>query len=220
MGSIKRLATGIVVGSALALTAACGSGGSGDNASGGSSASAGANTSPDASPMADPAAGLVGPGCAAYAKQVPDGAGSVTGMGADPVATAAGNNPLLKTLASAVSGQLNPKVDLVSTLNNGDFTIFAPVDAAFAKLPAKTVAALKQPKNASTLTSILTYHVVSGQLAPAQVDGTHKTVEGGTVTVTGAGDNLEVNGADVICGGVRTANATVYLIDAVLQPQM
>jgi uncharacterized surface protein with fasciclin (FAS1) repeats len=62
--------------------------------------------------------------------------------------------------------------------------------------------------------------VVAGQLAPDQVEGEQKTVEGDTVKVTGSGDNLKVNGANVICGGVQTANATVYLIDSVLQPSM
>nr|WP_305144544.1 fasciclin domain-containing protein [Arthrobacter sp. SDTb3-6] len=168
-----------------------------------------------ASPMAA-AGGLVGPGCAAYAAAVPSGAGSVAGMAQDPVATAASNNPLLKTLTAAVSGKLNPKVDLVDTLNSGRFTVFAPVDDAFAKIPAATIDGLKT--DAKTLTSILTYHVVPGQLSPEQIDGTHATAEGGTVKVTGSGDHLMVNNAKVICGGVKTANATVYLIDSVLMP--
>jgi len=163
------------------------------------------------------ASGLVGPGCAGYAAQVPDGAGSVAGMAQDPVAVAAGNNPLLKTLTAAVSGKLNTKVNLVDTLNGGEFTVFAPVDEAFAKVPAATITKLKTDK--ALLTKILTYHVVAGQIAPADLDGTHKTVEGGDVTVTGSGDALMVNGASVICGGVKTANATVYLIDSVLSPK-
>ena len=83
---------------------------------------------------ADPAADLVGPGCADYAAAVPDGPGSVTGMSTDPVAVAASNNPLLTTLVAAVSGQLNPDVNLVDTLNGDEFTVFAPVDDAFAKI--------------------------------------------------------------------------------------
>ena len=162
------------------------------------------------------ATSLVGPGCAAYAAAVPDGSGSVAGMAADPVAVAAGNNPLLKTLTAAVSGKLNKKVDLVDTLNGGEFTVFAPVDEAFAKVPAKTIGTLK--KDGPLLTKVLTYHVVAGQLDPSQVVGTQKTVEGGSVKVTGSGDNLMVNDAKVICGGVKTANATVYLIDSVLSP--
>jgi uncharacterized surface protein with fasciclin (FAS1) repeats len=202
---------------ALAVTAsACG--GSGDNSS--SSAPAGTSSTPSASAttpaMSDAASDLVGPGCAGYAKANPNGAGSIDGMAAAPVATAASGNPLLKTLVAAVSGKLNPKVDLVSTLNGGEFTVFAPVDTAFAKVPAATVNTLKT--NDALLTKILTYHVVSGQLDPSAVVGTHTTVEKQDVTVTGSGNSLKVNGANVICGGVRTANATVYLIDSVLMP--
>ncbi|CAG7585281.1 fasciclin domain-containing protein [Rhodococcus opacus] len=169
------------------------------------------------SAMADPAANLVGPGCAGYAETVPDGAGSVSGMAQDPVATAASNNPLLTTLTAAISGQLNPQVNLVDTLNSGQFTVFAPVDAAFAKVDPATIETLKT--DAALLTKVLTYHVVPGQIAPSDIDGQHTTVEGGTVTVTGSGDDLKVNDAGVICGGVQTANATVYLIDSVLMPQ-
>jgi uncharacterized surface protein with fasciclin (FAS1) repeats len=164
----------------------------------------------------DYTADLVGSGCAAYAEAVPDGGGSIVGMAQDPVAVAASNNPLLTTLVAAVSGQLNPDVNLVDTLNGSEFTVFAPVDDAFAKLPAETVTALMQPENAALLTSILTYHVVPGQILPADIDGELTTVEGNTLTVTGSGDNIMVNDSKVICGGVHTANATVYLIDTVL----
>jgi uncharacterized surface protein with fasciclin (FAS1) repeats len=164
----------------------------------------------------DPAANLVGPGCADYAEAVPDGAGSVEGMSQDPVATAASNNPLLTTLVSAVSGQLNPDVDLVDTLNGDEFTVFAPVDDAFAAIDPATIEALQT--DSETLTSILTYHVVPGQLSPEEVVGEQATVQGGTLEVSGEGDSLMVNDANVICGGVVTANATVYLIDAVLMP--
>lgn len=173
---------------------------------------------PKSTPTTSVASDLIGSGCAAYASKVPSGAGSIVGMSQDPVAVAASNNPLLTTLVSAVSGKLNPKVNLVSTLDGSDFTVFAPVDSAFAKLPASTVAALAKPENAKLLTSILTYHVVAGQILPADIDGTHKTVEGDTLTVAGAGDSMTVNGATVVCGGVHTANATVYLIDSVLTP--
>jgi uncharacterized surface protein with fasciclin (FAS1) repeats len=225
MRTIKRITAATAVASALTLTAACGGSSSGDTAAEDSSSSAAPSSSP-AEPettdaMMDPAADLVGPGCAAYAKQVPDGAGSVKGMAQDPVATAASNNPLLKTLVAAVSGKLNPKVDLVDTLNGDEFTVFAPVDSAFAKLPKATVKTLSTPKGAETLQSVLTYHVVPGQIAPNKIAGMHKTVQGGSVKVTGSGDKLEVDGsASVICGGVKTANATVYLIDSVLMPKM
>jgi len=64
----------------------------------------------------------------------------------------------------------------------------------------------------------LTYHVVAGQAGPDQVVGTHTTVQGAQLTVTGSGDDLMVNNANVVCGGIQTANATVYLIDSVLLP--
>ena len=166
--------------------------------------------------QADPAEGLVGPGCSAYAAQVPTGPGSVTGMAQDPVAVAASNNPLLTTLTAAVSGKLNPNVNLVDTLNGGEFTVFAPTDAAFAKIDAATIDKLKT--DTALLTKILTYHVVPGQASPEQVVGTHKTVQGANVTVSGGGNDLKVNNASVVCGGVQTANATVYMIDTVLMP--
>ena len=144
----------------------------------------------------NPAANLVGPGCAAYAKQVPDGKGSVAGMAQDPVAVAASNNPVLKTLTAAVSGKLNPKVNLVDTLNGGDFTVFAPTDDAFGKLPKATVKLLGTPKGAKTLT----------------------TVQGDKLKISGSGNTLMAQKAHVVCGGVQTANATVYLIDSVMMP--
>jgi uncharacterized surface protein with fasciclin (FAS1) repeats len=159
---------------------------------------------------------LIGPGCADYAAMHPDGPASVAGMSQDPVAVAASNNPELTTLTSAVSGKLNPDVNLVDTLNNGQYTVFAPTDAAFNKLPAATIDHLKT--DANMLKSILTYHVVPGQLSPAQVDGSHNSVQGAAVNVTGNGNGLKVNNAGLVCGGVPTANATVYMIDTVLMP--
>jgi uncharacterized surface protein with fasciclin (FAS1) repeats len=164
----------------------------------------------------DHTSNLVGPGCAGYAQQVPTGPGSIAGMAVSPVAVAASNNPLLTTLTAAVSGKLNPNVNLVDTLNNGQFTVFAPTDAAFAKIDPATIDKLKT--DSELLTSILTYHVVPGQADPAQVVGTHKTVQGADLTVTGSGNDLKVNDAGVVCGGVKTTNATVYLIDTVLLP--
>lgn len=209
--------------SALAIlgVAACSSEDAQSTASSASSAASSAveaatSQAPTTSAAADPAAGLIGPGCAAYAEQVPSGPGSVAGMAAEPVTVAAANNPMLKTLSQALSGQLNPNVNLVETLDGGEFTVFAPTDDAFAKLDPATVETLKT--DSDLLTSILTYHVVPGQAAPDQVAGDHKTVQGANVTVTGAGDGLKVNEAGLVCGGVRTANATVYMIDTVLMP--
>jgi uncharacterized surface protein with fasciclin (FAS1) repeats len=159
---------------------------------------------------------LIGAGCADYAAMHADGPASVTGMSTVPVAVAASNNPELTTLTAALSGQLNPNVNLVDTLNGGQFTVFAPTDAAFNKLPADTINQLKT--NSDMLKSILTYHVVPGQLSPNQVDGSHNSVQGAPVNVTGAGNGLKVNNAGLVCGGVPTANAQVYMIDTVLMP--
>ncbi|HOZ57448.1 MAG TPA: fasciclin domain-containing protein [Nakamurella multipartita] len=228
---IKRVLT-LVAGAGVALAlAACGSTSTPAATSAAPSAASSAASSMSSSmapsssmsaPMSssmsgsDMGAALVGPGCADYAKQVPTGAGSVDGMAQDPVATAASNNPLLTTLVAAVSGKVNPQVDLVNTLNSGEFTVFAPVDSAFAKIDAGTMDTLKT--NSELLSGILTYHVVAGQLDPSQVVGSHPTVNGASLTVTGSGDTLKVNDANVICGGVKTKNATVYLIDSVLMP--
>jgi uncharacterized surface protein with fasciclin (FAS1) repeats len=219
----RRIALTAVLASLTLATAACSGSGEETASTEQTAASDGmASQSPSDAmteeSMADPAANLVGPGCADYAAQVPDGAGSVEGMAEDPVAVAASNNPLLTQLTAAVSGQLNPDVNLVDTLNGGEFTVFAPVDDAFAAIDPATIESLKT--DGDTLTSILTYHVVPGQLSPDEVVGSHETVQGGTVEVTGSGDSLQVNDANVVCGGVQTANATVYLIDGVLMPQM
>ena len=171
---------------------------------------------PESGEAMDPAANLVGPACADYAAAVPDGAGSVAGMAKDPVAVAASNNPMLTQLTAAVSGKLNPKVDLVDTLNSGEFTVFAPVDEAFGAIPAETLESLKTDD--ATLSTILTYHVVEGQLSPDEIVGEHTTVQGESVEVSGSGDELKVNDASIVCGGVQTANATVYMIDSVLMP--
>jgi uncharacterized surface protein with fasciclin (FAS1) repeats len=223
----RHLLIGSLIASTALITAGCG--GTDDAAtdtatSATSEMSESMTSSPSESSMTSDAAmtsTLVGPGCADYAAAVPSGAGSVEGMAADPVATAASNNPLLKTLTAAVSGQLNPEVNLVDTLNGSDFTVFAPVDDAFMKIDPATIEGLKT--DAPTLTSILTYHVVPGQIAPDAIDGPHATVQGGELTVAGSGDNITVTDgtgatANVICGGVTTSNAVVYLIDSVLMP--
>jgi len=225
----RSVAAASLAAAALLGVAACSSEQAASTASSASSAASSATsavgsavesaTSSAAAPTgaaADPAAGLIGSGCATYAEQVPSGPGSVAGMAADPVTVAAANNPMLKTLTQALSGKLNPDVNLVDTLNGGQFTVFAPTDDAFAKIDPATIEKLKT--DAPLLTSILTYHVVPGQTAPDKVAGEHATVQGAPLTVTGAGNDLKVNDAGLVCGGVKTANATVYMIDTVLMP--
>ncbi len=199
--------SGLAVSLALG-TAACSSSGSSSAASGsGSSAPA----SSAAGSAAAPAAMDFGPACSSVPRS---GAGSFSGMAAAPVATAASANPVLSTLVAAVK-----KAGLVDTLNSAsNITVFAPDNAAFAKIPAATLA--KVLANKAELTKILTYHVASGRYAAAQLaSGTKiKTLEGATVTPGNMGGTYEVNNAHVVCGNVQTANATVYIIDTVLMP--
>jgi uncharacterized surface protein with fasciclin (FAS1) repeats len=154
-----------------------------------------------------------GPACGAVPTE---GEGSFSGMADDPAATAASNNPELSTLVSAVGA-----AGLVDTLNGpGPFTIFAPVNSAFAKIPAADLDAVLA--DTALLTSILTYHVVPEQLSSVELAeaGTVTTVNGGALEIALDGDALRVNGgeATVVCQDVPTANATVYLIDSVLMP--
>ena len=221
----KRLAAAGLTAVAILGVSACSSETASDTASSisstassvASSAMSSATAAPTTSAMADPAADLVGTGCAAYGEANPSGPGSIVGMSTEPVATAASGNPELSTLVSALSGKLNPNVNLVETLNsNPALTVFAPTNDAFAKIDAATMETLKT--DTDLLTSILTYHVVEGQASPAKVVGDHATLQGGTVTVTGEGEGLKFNDAGLVCGGVKTANATVYMIDTVLMP--
>jgi uncharacterized surface protein with fasciclin (FAS1) repeats len=152
-----------------------------------------------------------GAACTAVPK---DGKGSFSGMATDPVATAASNNPLLSTLVTAVKA-----AGLVDTLNSAPaITVFAPTNDAFAKIPADTLNKVLADKE--TLTKILTNHVVAGKIAPDKIAGDQKTLAGTTVTVKGSGEKFTVGkeNANVLCGNVTTANATVYIVDSVLMP--
>jgi uncharacterized surface protein with fasciclin (FAS1) repeats len=196
--------------------AACSSSGSSTAASGSSSSPAASSSSPMASGSSAAGSGATtsmdfGSGCASVPKS---GAGSFTGMATAPVATAASANPLLSTLVAAVKA-----AGLVDTLNSAsNITVFAPDNAAFAKIPAATLKGILA--NKAELTKILTYHVASGRYTAAQLaSGTAiKTLEGGTVTPAMMAGSYTVNGASVVCGNVQTANATVYIINTVLTP--
>jgi uncharacterized surface protein with fasciclin (FAS1) repeats len=163
---------------------------------------------PSEEPMAD---GPFGPGCAGVPTE---GEGSVEGMADDPVATAASNNPLLKTLVAAVT-----EAGLVDTLNSAEnLTVFAPTDDAFAAIPKKDLNALLADKEA--LTTVLTHHVIGERLSPEDVAGEHETLAGDMLTVDGSGEDFTIGDASVVCGNVQTANATVYVVDQVLMPAM
>ena len=189
--------------------AACGS----DDSSTAASDKPMSSSSKDSGMASDAGAQTFGPGCSAIPTT---GGGSFDGMATEPVATAASANPLLKTLVAAVT-----KAGLVDTLNSADgVTVFAPVDDAFAAIPPKQLKAVLEDK--PTLTKILTHHVIAGQLSPDQLAGDHETLAGDMLTVKGSGEDFQVGAenAAVLCGNVPTANATVYIVDTVLMPEM
>ncbi|MEU6478014.1 fasciclin domain-containing protein [Streptomyces sp. NPDC047017] len=200
----------------LALTAC-----SSDSDSGKSDSSGRATTSPTASSddMGGSSASSnsmnqpFGTACSSVPK---NGAGSFDGMAKDPVATAASHNPALSTLVSAVQ-----KAGLVDTLNNAqNITVFAPTNDAFQKIPKATLDKVLNDK--AMLTKVLTYHVVGKPLTPKDLQhGSFETLEKSQVTTSGMGESYTVGGtAKVVCGNVRTSNATVYIIDSVLMPKM
>lgn len=156
-----------------------------------------------------------GPLCQAYADAHPDGPASLEVIAGQNIVEALPNIPELSTLTAALTGELNPDVNLVSTIQGGEWTIFAPTNDAFEKLDPATIEELKT--NSDMLTSILTYHVVEGQADMNAVVGEHSTIEGSMLTVTD-GDPMMANDATVGCGNVPTENARVYIIDTVLIP--
>jgi uncharacterized surface protein with fasciclin (FAS1) repeats len=211
---LARRSTIAALSLALPLSlAACGNSGSDTAAAASSSSSmpSSSSSSPSSSSSDDMMAKPFGAGCSAVPA---DGKGSFSGMATDPVATAASNNPVLSTLVTAVG-----EAGLGETLNSAkDITVFAPSNDAFKAVPKATMdAAMKDPKG--LLTKVLTNHVVEGRLTPDQLAGDHKTLGGGTITVSGSGESFKVGEANVICGNVQTANATVYILDGVLLPK-
>ena len=125
------------------------------------------------------------------------------------------------TLVAAVKA-----AGLVQTLEGkGPFTVFAPTNAAFGKLPAGTVDNLVKPENKATLTKILTYHVVAGKLAASDLtDGKKlKTVEGETLTVKKSGDSVMIvdakgGSSTVTIPNVNQSNGVIHVVDTVLMP--
>jgi uncharacterized surface protein with fasciclin (FAS1) repeats len=139
----------------------------------------------------------------------------------DDIVDIAAGDPNFSTLVAAVQA-----AGLVETLKGpGPFTVFAPTNAAFAALPAGTLDSLLLPENKATLASILTYHVVPGQISAGDVLGTRQnvtTVNGGTVDVNGLagkfGTGVKVNDANVIQADIFATNGVIHVIDAVLLP--
>jgi uncharacterized surface protein with fasciclin (FAS1) repeats len=161
----------------------------------------------------DPAAQTYGDACG----EVPtSGDGSFDGMATAPVASAASANPLLTTLVKAVTA-----ADLVEPLNSAPaLTVFAPYNGAFDEIdPADLKALLKDKK---TLSTVLTHHVVPEQITPDQLSGEFETLAGDKLVINGSGESATIDDekATVLCGNIPTANATVYVIDKVMMPNM
>jgi uncharacterized surface protein with fasciclin (FAS1) repeats len=198
--------TGGIISGVLALTAA----GCGSSTSSAPAAAASSSHHAMAShhPMARTA--VFGSNCG----MVPaTGMGSLHGMAMDPAATAAAHNPLLTTLAAdAKTAGLTTDLNTMHAI-----TIFAPANAAFTKL---TASAMTMMHSKAELTKILKYHVVSGHITPAELASGKPltTLEGSTLKPSKMGAVYEVNNADIICGNIHTANATVYVINKVLIP--
>jgi len=202
------ITAGVAAGAVALAVAGCGSSSPSASPDASGSATSHHPMSTRSHPMTEPA--VFGSDCG----MVPStGMGSFHAMSMDPVLTAAAHNPLLTTFNSDVKmaglgGDLNSMHAL---------TVFAPANSAFKKLPA---AEMTMMHSAAEVAKILKYHVVSGRVTPAELASgmTFKTLEGGALKGSKMGSIYEVNNAQVICGNIRTANATVYVINKVLVP--
>jgi uncharacterized surface protein with fasciclin (FAS1) repeats len=135
--------------------------------------------------------------------------------GKDIVDTAVGAGSF-KTLAKALQA-----ADLVTTLKGaGPFTVFAPTDEAFAKLPQATLDDLLKPENKAKLRRILSYHVVAGRVTAADVQKlkTAKAVSGDTIDITVAGGAVKVEQAQVTKTDIAASNGVIHVIDSVILP--
>jgi uncharacterized surface protein with fasciclin (FAS1) repeats len=134
---------------------------------------------------------------------------------ADIVHVAAGNEDF-STLVAAIQA-----AELVDALTGeGPFTVFAPTNEAFAKLPAGTVEDLLKPENKDKLVAILTYHVVAGKVVAADVVTLTEatTLEGSTVVISASDAGVKINGANVIATDIEASNGVIHVIDTVLIP--
>ena len=199
---------------AVALTAtACASAASSTSAAPPSATATAASTpQAAASPSESMAetAGTIGTDCGMIPAA---GMGSMHAMAMDPVVTAASHNPLITTLAAEIM-----KADLTATLNSAkSITVFAPDNQAFKNLTAHDMAMMS---GVTELAKVLKYHVVTGRITPAELAHgmTLTTVEGSQLKTSRMGSVYEVNNANVTCGNLHTANATVYIINTVLMP--
>ena len=144
------------------------------------------------------------------------GAAGAQSMTSKDIVDTAVANGSFTTLAKALEA-----AGLVSTLKGpGPFTVFAPTDAAFAKLPAGTLEMLLKPENREQLRRVLTYHVVAGRVGSAEVVklSSAKTVSGDLFKIAATGGSVMINGARVVTPDVAAGNGVIHVIDSVLLP--
>ncbi|OBK73844.1 fasciclin domain-containing protein [Mycobacterium sp. 1274761.0] len=151
--------------------------------------------------------------CDPFKKAVPDW----KGLNDVPVSKALASIPDISTFSAAVSGGLNPAVNITLVLDNGPYVVFAPSNEAFEELEPGQLDALKA--DPAALTRLDYYHVFLGLLGPEDVHGQRPTQEGAEIKVDGKNGDIKVNGtAKLICGGIQAKNARIYIIDKVLDP--
>ncbi|KWX68344.1 fasciclin domain-containing protein [Mycobacterium sp. NAZ190054] len=154
-----------------------------------------------------------GPECGAFKEALPNW----KGLANLPVSTALSSIAEISTFNAAVSGQMNPAVNVTSVLDNGPYVVFAPTNEAFAALPPEQQEVLRT--DPAALTALVYYHAFLGLLGPDDVKGQRPTQEGTELEVTGSGGDIQVNAtAKVLCGGIQAQNARIYLVDKVLDP--
>jgi uncharacterized surface protein with fasciclin (FAS1) repeats len=207
-GPPRKGALAAGIGAAVLALAAAGCGSSGTTSTSSGAAAAHHAMASHSHPM--PESARFGPDCGMVAAT---GMGSFHGMAMDPVVTAASHNPLLTSFAAEVRA-----AGLVSDLNSmHSFTVFAPANSAFSKLPH---AEMSMMHSHAELAKILKHHIVSGRVTPAKLASGMEltTLEGGPLTGAKMGSVYEIGKANVICGNIQTANATVYVINKVLVP--
>ncbi|MET9450533.1 fasciclin domain-containing protein [Streptomyces cinerochromogenes] len=150
--------------------------------------------------------GTFGPGCSALAQKA--------NTAKDKVVEAAAAYPQLSQLVAAMV-----RAELGNTLDGRPaVTVFAPSQKAFQSVPASQLSSLLG--NREQLKKVLTYHVVDKQITPDQLSkGSFTTLEGSKLTTSGSGTDFKVNNkANIVCGNIKAANATIYVVDGVLQP--
>jgi uncharacterized surface protein with fasciclin (FAS1) repeats len=134
-----------------------------------------------------------------------------------PVGQALAKIPSISTFTSAISGGLNPEVNIVPVLENGPYVVFAPTNDAFAALEPGELDALKA--DPAALYKLDYYHVFLGLLGPGDLQGQRPTQQGAEIKVTGKGGDIKVNDSvKVVCGGIVSGHARIYEVDTVLDP--